>query len=350
MGKKLHILRYTMVLLLLASCNEPETVVTNYIHTDGTITRKIEMRSSKNNFEPDILPVPFDSTWSVHDSMEISGKNDTTWIKRAEKLFADVDEINRLYSIDSGSNNGVLRKAAFKRKFRWFNTEYSFSEKIDNQMKFGYPIRDFLNDEELQYFYSPDFIKLENSLGPDSLKYMILEDSMDVKTGKWLTKSLVSEWIGEFYGTLQEKGEKGISMESMKSDEDEIVNLMEKYGEKFDSLWENGILLKKIIGEPAALKYKADADSVIDIVSDKILVDFKDYSLRIVMPGRLTGTNGFIDSTSLLFWPVKSDYFMTEPYEMWAESKNPNLWAWVITAIFILFVSTGIILRIIRKG
>lgn len=350
MEKKLHKLFITMILLLIVSCNEPETVVFNYIHPDGTITRKIEMRSSVNNFEPDILSVPFDSTWSIRDSIEISDKNDTTWVKRAEKLFANVDEINHLYNIDSGNNKGVSRNAIFKRKFRWFNSEYRFSEKIDNQMKFGYPIRDFLNDEELQYFYTPDFIKLQNSLGPDSLKYMILEDSVDVKTERWLTKSLVSEWIGEFSGILQEKGEQHISIESLKSNEDAMVYLIENYSEKFDSLWDNGILLKRIIGESDALKYRAEADSVIDLVTDKILLDFKDYSIRIVMPGKLTGTNGFIDSTSLLFWTVKSEYFMTEPYEMWAESKNPNLWAWIITSIFILFVSTGIVLRVIKKG
>ncbi len=42
------------------------------------------------------------------------------------------------------------------------------------------------------------------------------------------------------------------------------------------------------------------------------------------MPGKLIGTNGFIDSSQVLLWPVKSDYFITEQYEMWAESKIPN--------------------------
>ena len=308
------------------------------------------MRSSENNFEPDILSVPFDSTWSVNDSIEINDKNDTTWVKRAEKLFKNVDEINLLYSLDSGSNKGVSREASFKRRFRWFNSEYRFSERLGNTMNFGYPIRDFLDNEELQFFYSPDFIKLQNSLGPDSLRFKIIEDSVDDKTERWLTKSLVSEWIGEFSGIMRNKGEQGISFESLKSNEDEMVLMIERNSEKFDSLWENGIILKKYIGEPDALKYKTEADSVIEVVSDKIMVDFKEYSIRVVMPGRLTGTNGFIDSSSMLSWQVKSEYFITEPYEMWAESKEPNLWAWIITALFILFVLTGIIIKIIKKG
>jgi hypothetical protein len=46
---------------------------------------------------------------------------------------------------------------------------------------------------------------------------------------------------------------------------------------------------------------------------------------------------------------VKSDYFLTEPYEMWAESKIPNGWAWIVSGLFIVFVIAGVIFRIIKK-
>ena len=63
------------------------------------------------------------------------------------------------------------------------------------------------------------------------------------------------------------------------------------------------------------------------------------------MPGKLTGTNGFIDSTRNLLWPVKSDFFLTEQYEMWAESKTTNVWAWIVSGLFLVFVFTGIIIK-----
>jgi hypothetical protein len=67
------------------------------------------------------------------------------------------------------------------------------------------------------------------------------------------------------------------------------------------------------------------------------------------MPGKVIGTNGFIDKTEILLWPVKSDYFMTEPYEMYAESKMSNKWAWIVSGLFLLFVISGLLIRIIRK-
>jgi hypothetical protein len=35
---------------------------------------------------------------------------------------------------------------------------------------------------------------------------------------------------------------------------------------------------------------------------------------------------------------------------MWAESKEPNKWAWIVSGIFLLFVLAGIIFKSIKKG
>jgi hypothetical protein len=348
MNKKSLKLIISMILMMAVSCDEPETVVTNYVHPDGSVTRIIEIRNVKNDFRT--LQVPFDSTWTVKDSLEIGAKGDTVWIKRAEKLFKNVEEINLVYKLDTGVNRIALRHAGFSKKFKWFNTEFRFSETIDKQLAFGYPVRQFLNDEELKYFYSPESLKSEKENGPDSLRYRMMRDSVNHKTDRWAYKNIISEWIGEFTKLAELKDGKGISGGSLKAHEEDMVKVVEKYDKTFDSLWAKGEILKEFIGETDALKYKTEADSALSYAEKHFLIDFKKYSLRIVMPGKLTGTNGFIDSSKVLLWPVNSDYFMTEPYEMWAESKVPNMWAWIVSGMFLLFVSTGVIIRIIKKG
>jgi hypothetical protein len=338
-----------IVLLLAFSCDEPETVVTNFVHPDGSVTRRIEMQNNENKFKLSDLQVPFDSTWSVKDSITINEKKDTTWIKTAEKLFTNVKEINKSYLADSGANKDISRKAVFVKKFRWFNTEYRFSEWIDKKMSDGYPIKDFLNQEELNFFYSPASINDEKLKSADSLKFKQLEETVKKKTDEWSGKSFVSEWIGEFSVLISGRGGNELSKETLKSRENEFYNIVKKYDNKFDSLWDKGIILKELIGEKNAATFKTEADSAISIVTKQFFISFKDYSVRIVMPGKVIGTNGFIDKSDLLLWPVKSDYFLTEPYEMWAESKVVNTWAWVLTGVFIVFVVTGLIIRLNRK-
>ena len=343
----------SLILMIIVSCNEPETVVTNYIHTDGSVTRKLEMKSIEGDvnkrFKISDIQVPFDNTWAVKDTIRLDQKGDTTWIKTAIKQFKNIDELNLTYKSDSGANKKIPRQAGFTKRFKWFNTEFRFSEKIDKELSFGYPVKNFLNNEELIYFYSPEDLKNTKESGPDSLKYKTLRDSVKNKTDKWTEKNLVSEWIGEFSKLTAGKTGNDMTRESLRAREDEFVKITEKNGNKLDSLWKNGILLKEFIGEANALKYKVEADSALSIVTKDLFIDFSDYSVRIVMPGKLIGTNGFIDSSHVLLWPVKSDFFMAEPYEMWAESKIPNRWAWIVSGLFLVFVLSGVIIKIIKK-
>lgn len=335
--------------LFALSCNEPRTVVTNIVYKDGSIRRKIEMKSSENKFNVSDLQVPFDSTWTIKDSLEISEKGDTTWVKRAEKLFSGVDEINSLYKADSGANKDIKRNAWYSKKFRWFNTEYSYTETVDKIMKFGYPVKDFLDTDELRWFYSPQDIIDEKKNGPDSLKYRPYGDTVDKKIEKWMIKSLSSEWIHEFAALTSNKSG-SIPLDSLMNREAELGRLVDKSGDDFDSLWTNGIILRELLGELAAVTFKVEADSAADVTLSRLFPDFKYYVVKTIMPGKLTSTNGFVDSTGAVMWPVDSDYFITGQYEMVSESLSINIWAWIVSGLFVAFVITGMAIRAKRKG
>ncbi|MBA4323251.1 MAG: hypothetical protein C0408_10595, partial [Odoribacter sp.] len=60
-----------LVLLVVFSCDEPETLVKNTVHPDGSVSRRIEMRNKKNNFKPSDVQVPYDSSWTIKDTIQI---------------------------------------------------------------------------------------------------------------------------------------------------------------------------------------------------------------------------------------------------------------------------------------
>jgi hypothetical protein len=346
--KKLKI--FVMIALVFVfSCNDPRTVVTDIVHADGSVTRRIEMRNSGNDFKMSDLQVPFDETWTVRDSLEIGKKGDTTYVKRAEKFFENVSLLNETYLKDSSKNRGVQRHASFKKKFRWFNTEYRFEESAGKLISFGYPVTDFLNSEELDFFYSPASLNEKRKSGPDSLRYKALEDTTNKKTDLWIYKNVVSEWTGQFSNLIGDKAGKDMTYESLKAKEGYFMKIVKENENKFDSLWGTGKILREFIGEQNAARYKTEADSAMKLMEKTLFVDFKEYTQRISMPGRLIGTNGYPDSSQMLQWPVKSDYFVSESYIMWAESKTTNTWAWIVTGAFLLFVLAGMILKMIRK-
>jgi len=349
MKKKSLKLAVSFILVIIVSCDEPETVVTDIVHPDGSVTRKIEMKNIQNKFEISQIQVPFDSTWTVRDSIETNGGEDTIWVKRAEKLFRNVEELNLTYLADSGSNREATRRVEFKRTFKWFNTVYRFAEIVDRRLENGYPASDFLNEEELKWFFSPDYLTEEKKNGPDSLTYRALDDTLSKKTDYWILKCMVSEWSAEFVKLTEGKAGRDLSKESLKARENELIKLIGATGDDFDSLWNNGIILRDFLGEENGEKFQTEADSAATVITEKLFFSFDDYSLRIIMPGELIGANGFADSAGVMQWPVKSDYFITEPYVMWAESKTPNKLVWIVTGVFLLFVLGGIIFRAIRK-
>ena len=103
----------SLILMLIASCNEPDTVVTDFVHPDGSVTRRIFMKSIEGDaakrFKLSAIQLPLDSTWTVKDSCEVNEKGDTIWIRRAEKLFKSVNEINLAYKSDSSSNKEFFK-------------------------------------------------------------------------------------------------------------------------------------------------------------------------------------------------------------------------------------------------
>jgi hypothetical protein len=335
----------TAMLLLVVSCNEPETIVTNYINADGTVTRKIEMRNRKNEFSPSDFKVPVDSSWTIKDSIEINGK-DTLFHKIAIKKFSNIDEINREYAVDKGINRNFSRKVIFKKKFRFFYTVCRFAEHIEKNIQHGYPVCNYLNNEELKFFYLPEIIVNEKLGSSDSLKIKILKDSVEAKTDKWLWSSIASEWIEEFVTLISQKSSAEPDRDSLKRNENRIVKILAGSSSKSDTS-----LIREIIGESNYRLYRAQADSSVSVIDKKIdrAISLKEYTIKAVMPGRVIGTNGFFDEKGELLWPVRWDLCFTENYEMWAESKITNTWAWIIAGIFLVFVASGIIFRKIKR-
>lgn len=139
MKQKLYRFISLLSLIFLSSCGL-KTHVINIVHTDGSITRIVTMKSQDKDFDQKDFRVPVDSTWETTTDFEINDDQDTIWIFTAEKHFANVAEINSDYNNDSGANKDLKRSAHFEKKFRWFTTLFRFSEKIERQLNVDCPV------------------------------------------------------------------------------------------------------------------------------------------------------------------------------------------------------------------
>ncbi|MEZ5010337.1 MAG: hypothetical protein R2744_01230 [Bacteroidales bacterium] len=91
------------------------------------------------------------------------------------------------------------------------------------------------------------------------------------------------------------------------------------------------------------LYHHAIIDTAIAVVEEKLDVAFDadSYLVQFVMPGKLTETNGYIDSDSNILFEVDGDSMLAADFVMWARSEEVNEWAWIISFLFVLFVFFG---------
>lgn len=330
--KRKIILSLTLLMMVI-SCEGPETTVTNFVRSDGSVMRKAELKNTSDELNLSDFSVPVDSTWKLHDSIDISDKGDTTWFLLAEKLFKSADEINEAYLADTGKNSKVKRIATYQHSFKWFSSELRFTEKFSKSFSHGYPAGKFLTPEEIEFSKLPSLIRKENLTGADSLKYSALADSLDSHTERWMLSSLISEWIADACSLCTASGKDTLFSDMLRSRESDF-NLYTLTDENFDST------CVAILGDSIFQKYKPELDSTMTIAEEKFdrSFSFTKYTMKTVMPSKVRATNGYTMPEGEIAWPVNGDLFLTDDYVMWAESREVNYWAIFLTALLLVTV------------
>ncbi|MBE0679325.1 MAG: hypothetical protein IH592_11235 [Bacteroidales bacterium] len=322
-----------VLLMAFISCEGPETTVTNIVGRNGSVVRKAELRYTQDKLNLADFTVPVDSSWSLRDTIIISAEGDTTWILFADKHFGSADAINEAYLTDTGKNSSVNRSAIFKRKFKWFTTTWYFAEKVDKNLLHGYPLTDYLTKEEITFSNLPKKISDELALGPDSLKYRNLIDSIQLHTEQWMMRSLISEFIEDAGALCESSGKDSLTSAILRSHENELYKLV---GEEGDL----DVLCSAVLGDSLYVRFKPELDSAAAIFNRKFDNSwlFESYTMQMVMPADLKSTNGYMMSDGTLAWPVTGNHFLTEDYIMYAKSHDINYWAVIITLLLLALV------------
>jgi len=345
MKGKIIIMLLGFAMFITYSCGRPDALVINIVRQDGSVSRKIILTYSKNEFDLDDCQVPVDSTWNITRESDISEKGDTTYTLTAIKDFNSVQELNLMYDSCRGANEGLTRRADFKRKFRWFNTHYYFNEHVGRAIE-GISPQEFFNAEELNYFYMPEkLVELEKE-GPDSsyITETILQP-LEEKTEQWIGRSLARAFVNKIIDTVSANPEIKIDTGRIRLREDEITASI-----LFDEMEEQQ-LIDSLIGAGLYEAHSALNDTLISQIEDEFSIAFNtdSYLIQTVMPGELVATNGYVDEDDNVVWEVKGEVILSADYNMWAESKERNTWAWIVTGLFLLFVILGLIIRVLKR-
>ncbi len=346
LNQKILIVGLVMVSMTFSSCLE--THVTNTVMTNGSVLRTVVFKSDNiEDFDFSVYPVPVDETWRKIISFEmgksetnndsIDSVGDTTWIYTYEKNFNSVDEINKLYDAGFDSYGHTSRRAEFEKKFRWFFSNVIFREILD-AMIVGVAPESYFSREEYEVFLMEDTARLQYVNHPDSVQRIKFVEHVISKTDDWRMTCLAEDFVHRLAKYVDESVTV-ITSDQVKAKHDDIVDMV---GSESD-LYEITALVfdenpEVIFGE-GILTFFNETELFYERIFD---VENIGYTMGFVMPGKLTDANGSIIDKNLVQWHVSSEKFFATPFVMLAESRIVNVWAWIISAVFVVFVLVGI--------
>ena len=332
--------------LFLGGCfdGNPSFSILTRVNSDGSCERTLTVKNIDSKMlESKNLPISIDSTWSmtfqvdselVKDCDEPKMRVDTTYF--FHKKFASVELLNEDYADTGNFYSSINRSVKFTKKFRWFYTYYEYSEAFGNLLS-GEPMSNYLSEEEL-YALISESDTLPIFAGMDSVEIENKLDSIDDKYSTWISET----YFNAYFEALQNQLSGSKVLLPYKEPLDRYKDTLYKaFADKFDydELYDLGDSLTNAKGQIEQLR--ENKDSIMISVYDKMELweywFFADpFDRKLIVPGELSYTNADTLKGDTLQFSFRFHRFLTENYEMRAESRIVNKWAFYVSGAILL--------------
>jgi hypothetical protein len=344
------------VLLLLSSmlmsCENPIRMETK-VHADGSLEKEITIkRGSKSNEVQNIFGVSQKRGWqvnlvldSVHkDSAQhanrVMSKSEIDTVVTFSKKFPSVQAANQ--ELDTPVDTLFHVHSEFKKRFRWFYTYIEYRETFR-------PINRFKQINPKDYFNLEDSLFIQRLPGEGatiSKADSLFLDNLNTKMSEvYLQDALFAEYFSILETVIRKNTTDSKWLDTLASNKEAIYREMENWdGETLFAAKlaaKVGIPLPEESSNRDFAALSKDINSRVDFMS---AAQNGQYINRIEMPWTVMTSNADSIAGNALYWRPMSIKFATQPYTMFAVSRQLNLWA-VVLSLVVIGLSVFIWLR-----
>lgn len=326
-----------LLLILFSGCNE--ITVTTKVNKDGSFTRFITVKGEKTSIDKQSLPYPTDSTWTK--TLMPDSTDTTKFVLVYTKNFKNSKALNREIGADTSWFKHLKRQVEIRKGFGFFFSYLTFKEtyhapEIFNRLNY----KDFLSQEDI-LFFSGKKIPVTRD---DSIKFE--------KASEHVEDFFAEEFAAEIIAILQD-GIGRVNDSSLRAEQ--VVQFKDTIKESvgdylFKSKSYTG-LLKTLTGNPAFIKLDSLQPPLFEEFNHKAnlflaMILMQEFAQTVEMPGVITATNSTHISGNKVSWEISSNRFYFSDYEMVAESRVVNTWAFLVTGLIVF----GLLFLILIKA
>lgn len=356
--RHINIIIATLMLLFLASCNDNHCNITTIINKDGSGSREItlhvdsaQLTTGRLNNKDNIPQIDnaYILSWSTegdssrhcmpmskatYDSLRAlqgdTGKSVGNIVAvHAVRNFSTVEEMAEHTCFKMGKIE-VRPKATFKKSFRWFRTQVSFTETFPSQkINFLVPMSRYLSKEEIGYWCKgePNLAEGLNGRETDDLTEAIKD-----KYSQWIRANYFEAAFRVIVNNYASLNNSPISKEAFMARHNTYRKAFEQessYINSEEGLMETNRIFQKVFSAEVYTKLLEEKEEQIDSLSNFTkLQDLLqlDISYQLFLPGmkepaiyRITGDRLLVDNCTIA-----------------TTTSWPNYWAYIITVLLII--------------
>ncbi len=358
--KTIHIFLIFSVSLLFFSCSNQPQMLTE-IFSDGSCSREFisycDSAFMVGDTSNNPFPIEIDKTWKISWQYKTPKINNnwplTNWKRDtldkgnevrvfAKRYFNSVEEMASIFKFRKSFSWYDLKISySLEKKFQWFYNYYSYKEKYPKIKTFDrVPLEKYLTKKEADLWFNGN-----NELfrGMNGLEMKEILVDIEKKYNQWLCHNF---WEAEYDVLLNNYNLlKGLSI-SKKDVEIARDTILYKNLDKFKSL-ETDIDFGKCLDE----YFKTKAFSELNNRKENPLKQFEDnylkeqpfmnyfdksISYKLIMPGKVLQTSGTIIQSDTLAWKLDAYRLVYSDYEINAQSRKANIWAFVMSGCIVL--------------
>lgn len=364
MKTNIKIIAAMTLVLIMASCKNKDDRMLTVINADGTCSREYTFHSTQQwlSIPPEedydsIVDKTWERSWSVlgadsvHypvplteallDSMQaqdLSKPLGNMLMVHVKKDYKSVEEMSaQIYRAERShlvKVEGIKASSQLEKHFKWFYTDYTFTETFANEDStlFPIPLSQFLSADTASFWFAgqPD---LTRSLSGAEMKEML--DGIEKKVSQWSN----ANWFVEICKVISDHYDKvknpPVSKERFISICDSLVMLPCVLDPKDSESVEEGVfdLLHDVFQSDVYTEFLRSYEGGLGQYGG--LLSFgNNYDL--VMPGRVLDAGMGEYDGEVIHYRLGGERMIPGDYTITATSRVTNVWAFIVTILVVL--------------
>lgn len=264
----------------------------------------------------------------------------------ARKEYASVEDMcagSPMFFVDEQAGaDGSLDK-----EFRWFYTDYVFTEKFSSVADyFKVPVTDFMSEEEALYWFSgtPDLYA-----GKPTWRYYEFLEDLKEKADRWVFANMYYKLLSGIADRYDMVVEPPVSKDEFITQLGDVVKQLASY-DTYNLEYSTACsIVSSHFGSDAYSPFiydewkKEGLFEELDNYFGYLFLFY--YGESIVMPGRVIDDGGGIYKDGVVTFKVDAGRFLLKDYEIRVVSRIVNVWAFIVTAALASALCVAVVYR-----